>query len=86
MVLIGLRSATELEGVLVSFKELLMTIVKVVVFLAATWVLLWFGADEMDGEYVTGILIAVLYIVAEALHLDPGKSVRKVVRSLFRVD
>ena len=65
-----------------SFKELLTTIVKVVVFIVATWFLLWFGADEMDGEYFTGILIAALFIVAEALHLDPGKSVRK----LFRVD
>ena len=68
------------------FRELLVAVIKIAVFLLATWFLLWIGADAMDGEYITGILILALFIVTEALHLDPGRSVRALARRLFHAD
>ena len=68
------------------FRELCTTILSICVFLAATWALLWMGAENMDGEYITGVLIVALFIVAEALHLDPGKSVRILGRRLLHRD
>ena len=68
------------------FRELCTTILNICVFVAATWAILWIGADTMDQEYITGVLIVALFIVAEALHLDPGKGVRILGQKLLHTD
>ena len=74
----GVTRSGRTPGGEVPRESLVTTLIRTIAFLCGTWFILWLGAENMDDEYITGLLIAAFYITAEALHMDPGRSIRRV--------
>ncbi len=66
--------------------ELVSIILRIGLLLGATWGVLYLGADKFDREFVTGIWIVVLFLIAEALGFEPGRSLRGLIRRLLGRD
>ena len=53
--------------------ELVSIILRIGLLLGATWGVLYLGATEFDREFVTGIWIVVLFLIAEARVSSPAE-------------